>query len=79
MIYPNHCLVKLKSKNSTKVTDQVLTEGFDMFFIEKILKIRSSIKNSQSSDSQSEIANIKEYLCTNVDDTFETFKPTDVD
>ena len=65
-----------KQKLPESDSNQVMAEAFNTFCINKILKIRSSMKNSQSSDSHS---HIKENLCSNLGDTLETFKPTDVD
>ena len=75
------CDLSKQQKPPESDSDQALAVAFNTFFIDKILKVRSSIQNSQSqsSDSQSEIANIKEYLCLNLDDTLETLKSTDVD
>ena len=56
-------------------SDQLLAETFNKFFIDKILKIRSTIKNSLP---QKDI-HIKEYIHPNLEVTLKSFKPADED
>ena len=56
-------------------SDQLLAETFNKFFIDKNLKIRSTIKNSLPQKD----VDIKEYIHPNLDVTLKSFKPVDED
>ena len=52
-------------------SDQLLAETFNKFFIDKILKIRLTIKNSLPQKD----VDIKEYIHPNLEVTVKSFKP----
>ena len=54
---------------------QLLAEKFNKFFVDKILKIRSTIKNSLSQKD----VDIKEYIHPNLEVALKSFKPADED
>ena len=56
-------------------SDQLLAETFNKFFIDKILKIRSTIKNSLPQKD----VDIKQYIHPNLEVTLKSFKPADED
>ena len=56
-------------------SDQLLPETFNKFFIDKILKIRSTIKKSLPQKD----VDIKEYIHPNLEVTLKSFKPADED
>ena len=56
-------------------SDQLLAETFNKFFVDKILKVRSTIKNSLSQQN----VDIKEYIHPNLEVALKSFKPADED